>query len=174
MRTRSWLAGRSGVLEERRQRALRMRVDAAEGELGDGLPERVTNGDEGEYPLGLVSFSKALPHNTLGEVDADAYRTLLRALDSGRRADFEAIPLAGATKLTNPEGAFAFEPEGPDPWSVVVEPPPRFASEAFAGETIECYWLALVLWIGISVTYRCSVRRRLGSRVCRRGVRGVW
>ena len=50
--------------------ALQRRVDAAERELGGVLPERVSNGDEGEYPLGLVSFSKALPHNDLGEVDA--------------------------------------------------------------------------------------------------------
>ena len=136
-------SGGSGVLEERRGQALQRRVEAAERELGDALPEPMSNGDEDEYPLGSVSFSKALPHNDLGEVDPDAYQALLDALESGRPADFEAIPLAGTTRLANPEGAFAFEPEGPDPWSVAIEPPPRFASEAFAAEMVECYWLAL-------------------------------
>jgi RNA polymerase sigma-70 factor (ECF subfamily) len=34
--------------------------------------------------------------------------------------------------------------------------------------------LHLVPWTGISVTYSVTVRRRFGSRVCRRDVRGVW
>jgi hypothetical protein len=131
------------VLEERRAEALQRRVDAAERDLAGELPERVTNGDEVEFPLGQVSFSKGLPHNDLGEVDADAYQTLLDALDSGQRADFEQVPLGGTVKLADPGGAFVFEESGPDPWSRVIPPPPRFTSEAFAAETLECYWLAL-------------------------------
>jgi hypothetical protein len=46
-------------------------------------------------------------------------------------------------KLTNPEGAFSFELQGPDPWQRPLNAPPRMDSEAFAGEMTECYWLAL-------------------------------
>lgn len=63
---------------------------------------------------------RTLPHNRLGEVDPDAYRTLLRALDSGRRADFDKVPLAGQARLANPQAAFAFELEGADPWGLAV------------------------------------------------------
>jgi hypothetical protein len=91
----------------------------------------------------LATFTKALPHNHLGEVDPAAYRALLRALRSGRTEDFRRIPLGGRVKLANPEGAFSFELQGPDPWQRPLPPPPRIDSEAFAAEMTECYWLAL-------------------------------
>ncbi len=53
-------------------------------------------------------LSKALPHDALGDVDRNAYKALLRAVSSGRSADFEEIPLGGPVKLRNPQGAFAF------------------------------------------------------------------
>jgi hypothetical protein len=93
--------------------------------------------------VGLANFTKALPHNPLGEVDPAAYRALLRALRSGRPEDFRQIPLGGRVKLANPEGAFAFELQGPDPWQRPLQAPPSLHSEAFAAEMTECYWLAL-------------------------------
>jgi hypothetical protein len=39
-------------------------------------------------------------------------------------------------KLANPEGAFAFELQGPDPWQRPLPPPPALNSEAFAAEMI--------------------------------------
>ena len=53
------------------------------------------------------------------------------------------MSLAGGTRLANPQAAFAFELEGADPWGLAVALPPRLASEEFAGEMTECYWLAL-------------------------------
>jgi hypothetical protein len=104
-------------LEARRARALELRITTAHQQLGDRFPQPAANGDEDRYDIvGLANVTKALPHNPLGEVDPDAYRTLLRALQSGRPADFTRIPLGGSTKLTNPEGAFSFELQGPDPW----------------------------------------------------------
>jgi hypothetical protein len=91
----------------------------------------------------LVSFSKGLPHNHLGEVDENAYRSLLRAMKSGSPSDFEQIPLGGAARLANPQSAFAFDLEGADSHLSTVQPPPQFSSEEFAGEMVECYWLAL-------------------------------
>lgn len=64
----------------------------------------------------MANFTKALPHNDLGEVDPGAYRALLWALRGGRPEDFKRIRLGGRVKLANPEGVFAFELQGPDPW----------------------------------------------------------
>ena len=91
----------------------------------------------------MVSFSKALPHNALGEVDADAYRQLLRAIGRGDPSAFALVPVGGTAKLTNPQAAFAFHLEGADSHALTVDPPPGFAEEAFAAEMVECYWRAL-------------------------------
>ncbi len=130
-------------LQMRRARALEIRNKAANFQLSQDFPVPQNNGDEDRFPLGLASFSKALPHNKLGEVDQAAYRKLLQAVNSGRASDFAQIPLAGTTRLANPQCAFAFEMEGADPHSLTVEAPPSFTSEEFAGEMVECYWLAL-------------------------------
>jgi hypothetical protein len=133
----------SQPLQERAARALEIRKKAAIFQLTRDFPEPQNNGDEDSFPLGLVSFSKGLPHNKLGEVDQNAYRKLLQAINSGSPSDFAQVPQGGTTKLANPQSAFAFELEGADSHSLFVEAPPRFADEAFAGEMVECYWLAL-------------------------------
>jgi hypothetical protein len=131
-------------LEVRRARALQLRITTAQRQLRDPFPQPAPNGDEDRYEVvGLANFTKALPHNDLGEVDPGAYRALLGALRSGRGEDFRRIPLGGQAKLANPEGAFSFELQGPDPWQRPLAAPPRFDSEAFAAEMTECYWLAL-------------------------------
>jgi hypothetical protein len=131
-------------LEARRARALQLRTTTAQQQLGDPFPQPAPNGDEDRYDVvGLANFTKALPHNDLGEVDPAAYQALRRALRSGRPEDFRRIPLGGSVKLANPEGAFSFELQGPDPWQRPLKAPPRLDSEAFAAELAECYWLAL-------------------------------
>jgi hypothetical protein len=131
-------------LGARRARALQLRITTAQRQLRDPFPQPAPNGDEDRFEvLGLANFTKALPHNDLGEVDPAAYRALLRALRSGRSEDFKGIPLGGRVKLANPEGAFSFELQGRDPWQRPLQAPPRLDSEAFAGEMTECYWLAL-------------------------------
>jgi hypothetical protein len=131
-------------LEARRTRALQLRVTTAHQQLREAFPRPQPNGDEDRYDIvGLATFTKALPHNDLGEVDPGAYRALLRALRSGRSEDFRRIPLGGRVKLANPEGAFSFDLQGPDPWQRPLPAPPTLNSEAFAAEMTECYWLAL-------------------------------
>jgi hypothetical protein len=130
-------------LQERAARALEIRKRAAIFQLTRDFPEPQDNGDEDRFPAGLVSFSKGLPHNKLGEVDPNAYRRLVQAINSGNPSDLAQVPLAGPTRLANPQGAYAFELEGADSHSLFVEAPPRFSDEAFAGEMVECYWLAL-------------------------------
>jgi hypothetical protein len=102
------------------------------------------NNDEELYPDKLGSYSKGLPHNDDGTVVASAYAALLTAINSGRPADFDAIPLGGTAGLTNPQSGLAFDMEGPDAHALVQPPAPAFASRAQAAEISENYWMALL------------------------------
>jgi hypothetical protein len=96
-----------------------LRLTTAHQQLRDRFPQPAPTATRTATQTtlsGLATFTKALPHNTLGEVDPAAYRALLRALRGGRPADFRRIRLGGRVKLANPEGAFSFELQGPDPW----------------------------------------------------------
>jgi hypothetical protein len=74
-------------------RALEIRFEAARSEDKYPMPPHPCNGDDFAFPNKIASYSKALPHNALGEVDVRAYLALLQALKSGVPSDFEAIPL---------------------------------------------------------------------------------
>jgi len=104
-----------GDIHDRRWQAYRLRHDAAMVHSNQPFPSFATNGDEEAYPNKLASYTKGLPHDERGEVDLAAYAALLKALNTGQHADFEAIPLGGQLKLSNPLAAYAFELEGPDP-----------------------------------------------------------
>ncbi|WP_129575924.1 MULTISPECIES: hypothetical protein [Sorangium] len=130
--------------EERRHRAFQLRRQAALDELRLGLFPKWTNGDEELYPNRIGNYSKCLPHNDLGEVDPDAYDAMLCALASGRFEDFEALPLAGLLRLSNPLGGLTYDLIGPDAAAVPIEPPPPpFASAEAAAQMAELYWMAL-------------------------------
>ncbi len=133
----------AGDADPRLERAYQLRHAAALRHKSTGMPAHPANGDDGLYPNRIGSFSKALPHNALGEVDRDAYKALLRAVRSGRPADFEEIPLGGPVKLRNPQAAFAFEMIGPDPHQMATPAAPAFGSAEAAGEMAEVYWQAL-------------------------------
>jgi membrane-associated phospholipid phosphatase len=128
--------------EERQASAFQIRENAALFHQSKALPVPVNNGDE-SIPGYIASFSKTLPHNNLGEVDQRAYTAYLNALASGRASDFEAIPMGGPGKLSNPQSSYTFSMEGPDSHQIGLDPPPSFSSAAIAGEMVEDYWLAL-------------------------------
>src|SRR5262245_25051577 len=133
----------SSPAQKRRIRALEIRIKAAFNQLQKRFPDSRNNGDEDRYPSRFASYSKGLPHNNLGEVDPNAYQNLLSAIATDDPTSLNAIPLGGTTRLANPQSSFAFDLEGADSHSLLVNPPPRFASEAFAGEVAELYWRAL-------------------------------
>jgi hypothetical protein len=137
-------AARTGARGDRARRAFKVRVAAAK--LQDRLPDSspATNGDEAAHPGWIACYSKGLPHDSLGNVDAAAYSLLLRALRTGEPRDFESIPLGGFVKLANPQGGLAFNLIGPDPARLAAPPPPRFASAEQAAELVELYWQALL------------------------------
>jgi len=129
---------------QRRNACWQFRRSAADNNRFQPLPAHPDNGDEARYANRLGSYSKALPHNSFGEVDPTAYGSLLRALSTRRPSDFDAIVLGGSAKLTNPQSGLAFDLEGADSHQLVEPPPPALASAEEAGEAAELYWMALL------------------------------
>ncbi len=127
----------------RADQAMQIRQQAAQAQHKIPYPQQRVNGDEELYPNKIASFTKALPHNELGEVDLKAYESLYRALQTCRQDDYEIIQLGGSTKLANPQAAMAFELEGIDPQRLSMIAPPAFNSAEQAGEMVELYWHAL-------------------------------
>ena len=129
--------------EQRRHRAFIIRRDAAILQRDRPEDPSVANGDEQLYPNRIATYSKSLPHNDLGEVDLNAYNAMMRALNSGLAADFEAIPLGGTMKLSNPQSSYCFSMEGADAAAIAIRPAPAFSSAEMAAEMAEDYWYAV-------------------------------
>ena len=119
------------------------RVNAAQVEAQVPIPTQITNGDEQRYPNFIGNYSKGLPHNTIGEVDPSAYRSLLNAVRQGTAAAFEQVPLGGNTLLVNPLAGVAFDLEGTDSHQLAIPPIPSVASQRLADQAVELYWMAL-------------------------------
>lgn len=124
----------------RRDRAFKIRVDAARRQARLPLMAHPDNGDERRYADRIGSFSKGLPHNDKGEVDRAAYRALIDGLDRG---DLSRVPLGGSIPLANPRASYAFHLEGPDSHALAIPPAPAFAGAVEAFEMGELYWRAL-------------------------------
>jgi PAP2 superfamily len=129
--------------ERRREQAFLVRLRTASAERRVPLPLHPTNGDEERYATKIGNYSKALPHNGLGEVDATAYGLLIDALTGGKSTDFAAIPLGGTVKLQNPQASYAYLLEGADSHATGTIAPPAFATDQQGGEMDEDYWMAL-------------------------------
>ena len=132
---------------QRREQAFLIRLRAALFQREKFSSEHPRNNDEQEYANRnyIGNYTKALKkqNNGTGEVDPSAYLAYLRALQTSRFVDFEAIPLGGTTKLTDPQAAYAFELEGTDSHGLTMPPAPAFSSAQEASEIAEVYWQAL-------------------------------
>ena len=129
--------------QARRDAAFDIRTAAADDARSRPLAAPSCDGDEDRYPTRIASFSKGLPHDRLGQVDLVAYTALLTALETGRNELFEAVPLGGTRKLTNPHAAMTYALEGPDSHDHTIAAPPAFDSAQRASEMVELYWMAL-------------------------------
>ena len=141
---------RADTAEQRANAAFALRRAVAIADHNVPSPLHIANGDELRYPNRIGNFSKGLPHNSLGEVDAAAYMSLVNALTSGRPEDFESIALGGTLRLVNPQAGLAFDLEGLDSHQFVQPPAPRLDSAQRAGEAVECYWMALLRDVNFS------------------------
>ena len=131
---------------QRANECAKLRRDAAMAGL-QATPQNLqhpNNEDEILYPNKIGNYSKGLPHNNDGTVVLSAYNALLNAINSGRPADFDAIPLGGTTGLTNPQSGLAFDMQGPDAHALLQPPAPALASRQQAAEISENYWEALL------------------------------
>ena len=131
---------------QRATHCAKLRRDAAQAGL-QSTPQNLqhpANDDENLYPNKIGSYSKGLPHNNDGTVNLSAYAALLQAVSSGRPSDFDAIPMGGNRRLTNPQAGLAFDMEGPDGHALLQPPAPAFASREQAAEISENYWMALL------------------------------
>lgn len=139
----------------------RIRHDAADRDYppspNDGRHDHPTNGEEDDYRdlqghhNYIGNYSKVLPHHVagpeIGEIDPNAYRDLLAAIDTGDPDDFDSIPRgandACPRKFVNPQSGLAFDLEGPDSHSLVIPSAPRIDGFEAASEMAELYWMAL-------------------------------
>lgn len=128
---------------QRRKQAFRVRRQAAVFQKRLPLPEHPVNSDETLYPNKIGNYTKGLSHNSLGEVDIDAYDALLNALSSGNPDDFESVPINGNIKLKNPQSGLAFDLIGSDSQHLGIPAAPTFDSAEEAAEIAELYWMAL-------------------------------
>ncbi|MFN6464273.1 MAG: vanadium-dependent haloperoxidase [Nostoc sp. DedVER02] len=131
-------------------KAYRVRVEAARLERNIPIPPHPTNGDEERYPNKIGSDSRGLPHNGLGEVQLEAYKSLTKALTTQNPNDYENIILGGTRKLVNPQGPLAISLEGINAAQIAVPPPPTLASKERAAEAVELYWQALLRDVPLS------------------------
>lgn len=131
----------------RRLNAKEIRIKNAEFEFQENHPVQANNGDETRYAQQnyFANYSKGLPHNMLGEVDAAAYEQLVFATQTGIHSEYEKIPMGtvGGRKLTNPQAGWNYDLEGGDAQSYAIPPAPQFASAEAAAEMVELYWMAL-------------------------------
>ncbi len=140
---------RSASSDHRRQEAYQLRIEAARNERDQPVPDHVSNGDETTYASRIGNFTKGLPHNEIGEVNANAYTTLLNALESSTMADMEKIVMGASDpskqmKLVNPLSGVAFDMEGCDSHALAQPAAPALSSAEAAGEMVELYWMALL------------------------------
>ena len=113
------------------------------GELPD-------NGDAERFTDFSGSWSKCLPHTSLGIVNSASWLSLVNALQSGRFSDFQNIRVGnpggpGFTgTLNGPMGSLAFDLEGLDAFATVIPTAPSVTSAQTAAELVEHYWGALL------------------------------
>jgi hypothetical protein len=107
-------------------------------------PRQIDNGDEARYSDKCGTYTKGIRQTGIGLVDLAAYEAFKRALNSGKPADFEAIPLGGTRTLNGPQGGLAFNLECLDSGQFTVPPAPALASEEYATELVELYWASLL------------------------------
>ncbi|MBT1451473.1 vanadium-dependent haloperoxidase [Glaciecola sp. XM2] len=126
--------------------AFKLRSDAALQSMLEPLPKHPHSDDEIALDNYINSYTKGLPHDAFGLVDASAYQQYLHALSTGKSADFEKIPKGDpdGLGLRNPLAAYSFVMKGKDPHALSMPEAPDFSSQWQAAEATEVLWKAIV------------------------------
>jgi hypothetical protein len=135
------------VTDARIRQAFELRVQMALQDALRGPAQNVSSGDFELYADKGGTYTKALPHDAFGRVDASAFASLMAALKSGKPSEFEKIIMGGTRTLNGPQGAFAFDLEimnGVQFGQPQVPPAPKVASDQTATELVEHYWASLL------------------------------
>jgi len=129
---------------DRATQAFNLRLQEAQRNFDEPLPAHPSTTDE-TLPGHINSYTKGMPHNNDGIVDAAAYDSYIHALTTGDPADFDAIIMAPEHQLglRNPQGAFTYFMEGKDAHSFSMPAAPAFSSAWQASDAIEVMWQAL-------------------------------
>ncbi|HME10240.1 MAG TPA: vanadium-dependent haloperoxidase [Bryobacteraceae bacterium] len=125
-------------------RSFAVRQQAAAQDAFFPAPPQIDNGEEALYSDKCGTYTKGVQQTGIGLVDLAAYEKFKKALNSGKPADFDAIPLGGPRTLNGPQGGLAFDLECLDNSQFTVPPAPAVASEQYATELVELYWAALL------------------------------
>ncbi len=135
--------------------ATALRIAQANADAALGVPPHTTNGDEGRYADHSASYSKGLLQDSIGVVNAAAWASFKKALNSGKNSDFEAMIIGGTRTQNGPQGSYAFDLECPDssqfgnapiagdPTGLPAVPPFYVISgREYAAQLVEMYWAA--------------------------------
>jgi hypothetical protein len=150
----------SALDEELVQKNLRVRRALAAENASLPVPRHPNNGDEARYPNKIGSDTRGLPHDASGEVDLNAWNTLIHALDTQDPADFEKVVLGGTRKLVQPLATLAVNLSGLATPQHAIPPAPALASAERAADAIEAYWQALLRDVPFS-EYRSDTSNQL-------------
>jgi hypothetical protein len=126
------------------EQTLQVRRDLAAADAKVPIPRHPNNGDEARYSNKIGSDTRGLPHDAFGEVDLQAWGTLIHALETQDPADFEAVTLGGTRKLVQPLATLSLNLTGLATPQHVIPPAPALASAERAADAIEAYWQALL------------------------------
>ena len=137
-------------LKNRRDESFNQRLNAAADDHKVKVPPHPNNGDEKAYPSGIANFTKGFAHNSFGEVDPTAYADYLAAVKTGKRADFDSLPMGGTIQLVDPQAGIAFDLETYDQSQNAIPPFDTLTSPGLAAQMIETYWQALTRDVSFS------------------------
>ena len=130
-------------LYARPRQAFGKRLDAAAEDFKVRVPNESNNGDEALYPSGIANYTKGFAHNSFGEVDPSVYASYLAACKTGKRTDFDALPIGGTEPLADPQSGLAFDLEALDVSQLSIPPFDTLTSPGLAAQMIEQYWMGL-------------------------------
>jgi hypothetical protein len=147
----------STAINPRVVKSFNLRVTSAGKDVLVAVPPHTTNGDEQRYSDKSASYSKGLLQDDVGVVNAAAWQSFKKALNSGKNSDWEAILIGGTRTQNGPQGAYCYDLEGVDsvqygnapspgdPTGIPVVPPfDQVTSDAYGTQLIEMYWASLM------------------------------